>query len=178
MRSKTKKVWSAVLVFAVISYASLAFIGSMQVPPVYIVSTSTVIDATPEKVWDLLMATEDYPQWNPYLVQVDGTLAPGQQLSVTLVDANFPKPITVKPIVQAVDPVKEFYWSGTALISGIFDTRHFFKLEQWDKGTTTISQYEEFRGLLPMLLPNREKNMTNTRNAFDAMHEAMRLQLE
>ncbi|MEM7271141.1 MAG: SRPBCC family protein [Pseudomonadota bacterium] len=41
-------------------------------------TAETIIDAPPEKVWEVLMATEAYPDWNPTFVRIDGAFEDGE----------------------------------------------------------------------------------------------------
>lgn len=160
-----------------ILYASLALIGSTLVPPVYTVHSDIELPASPERSWDVLTDLSQYPAWNPYLIRTEGKLEAGQSLSITLVDANFKEPLTVKPRVRAVEPHRQFYWTGSLGISGIADTRHYFVLHPTERGTTRFEQFEEFRGLVSWLLPKREERIAKTRAAFELMNKALQQRL-
>ena len=42
------------------------------------------IDASPERVWDVLTDVPAMPAWNPFVVQAEGTFAVGERLSLRL----------------------------------------------------------------------------------------------
>jgi len=48
---------------------------------------SSSIDATPERVWEVLTNTAAWPSWDSGVTEVDGRLALGEKLSIT-VEAN------------------------------------------------------------------------------------------
>lgn len=47
------------------------------------IRTEILIAAPPEAVWRVLTTTAEYPEWNPFLVSVQGKLAEDQTLKVT-----------------------------------------------------------------------------------------------
>jgi hypothetical protein len=94
-------------------------------------------------------------------------------VSFTLVDENFPEPFDLTARLGEVSANKRFYWSGRLGIQGLFDTKHVFELHPRDDGNTDLYHYEEFRGLIPALLPQREKRSGYTRAAFERMNRAL-----
>jgi hypothetical protein len=49
-----------------------------ETPVIHVRTLSSAIDhdATPDRVWSILTATHDYPQWNPFIRRIDGPLTP------------------------------------------------------------------------------------------------------
>jgi uncharacterized protein YndB with AHSA1/START domain len=43
--------------------------------------TSIDIAAPPERVWEVLTQLAAYPEWNPFIVRAEGTVAVGERLS-------------------------------------------------------------------------------------------------
>jgi hypothetical protein len=154
-------------------YAGLHMLGSTRVPPLYTIRTEMVLPASPEHSWQVLSDFASYAQWNPYLTRVEGTLAAGETVSFTLVDENFAEPLDLAATLGEVTANERFYWVGRLGIQGLFDTRHVFELSPRDDGNTDLFHYEEFRGVIPALLPQREKRSENTRAAFERMNLAL-----
>jgi hypothetical protein len=125
----------------------------------------------------MLTDFSQYPQWNPYLIRVDGKFLPGETVAYTLVDGNFEQPLKGTARIEVIEAYEQFYWVGKLLMPGIFDTRHVFQLVPQGDGSTQLLHFEEFRGLLAVLLPDREKRATHTRHAFDSMNQALQLRL-
>ena len=46
--------------------------------------SSIGIDASPERVWEVLTDFGAYPEWNPFIVRADGTPAEGSRLTVRM----------------------------------------------------------------------------------------------
>ena len=61
------------------------------------VSNEVVIDATPEQVWNVLIETEKYPEWNPVMTKVSGRHEIGKELVFTIAGMG-DKPIDMRAI--------------------------------------------------------------------------------
>lgn len=133
--------------------------------------------ASVEQSWSVLTDFSRYPDWNPYLPRVEGKLAVGEVVSFTLVDENFPGPFDLTARLGEVSENRRFYWTGRLGIQGLFDTRHVFELSTREDGNTDLHHYEEFRGLIPALLPRREERAGYTRRAFESMNNALQQRL-
>ncbi len=166
-----------VAVTALLLFGGLTLIGSTWVPPAYTVRSEITLPASAEQSWKVLTDFSSYPQWNPYLLRVEGTLAAGKDISFTLVDGNFSAPFDGTARMARVSEPEEFFWIGKAFIQGIYDTRHVFTLQPQKDGSTLLLHFEEFRGLLPALLPGRDERNTHTRKAFESMNLALQQRL-
>ena len=153
--------------------AALYFFGSTHVPPLYTVRTELMLPASAEKSWNALSDFARYPDWNPYLPRVEGKFAAGESVSFTLVDENFSEPLDLAAELGEISANRRFYWTGRLGVQGLFDTKHVFELHPRDDGNTDLHHYEEFRGLIPALMPRREKRAEHTRAAFERMNTAL-----
>ncbi|CAK0757647.1 hypothetical protein CCP2SC5_230013 [Azospirillaceae bacterium] len=111
------------------------------------ISASIVISTPPERVWQILTATHEYPKWNPFIQRITGQIASGSELSVVMVPPNGAA-MTFHPLVLAAEPGRELRWRGQWLGGGLFDVEHRFLLEQIEKNATRFTQSEKFSGLL------------------------------
>lgn len=107
--------------------------------------TEIVLNAPKERVWDTIVAFQDYEKWNPFIVSSAGEAVVGQQLTNTMMNKG--KATTFKPVVTKVDPYREFEWLGSGLL-GMFKGRHYFVLEDLGGGQTKLIHGEQFSGLL------------------------------
>ncbi|GGE57669.1 SRPBCC domain-containing protein [Actibacterium pelagium] len=137
--------------------------------------TEVVIDAPPSAVWQTLMQTQDYADWNPFICDLSGELAVGNKISATirLPESN---PMTFSPTILASDPQKELRWVGKLGVNGIFDGEHYFTLEPRADGTTLLKHGETFRGLLAY--PLMALIGAKTKAGFDAMNSALKQRVE
>ncbi len=172
-----RKIFLSIAAVLVLAFAALNFAGSTLVAPIYTIRSEIILPASPERSWQVLTDFSKYPQWNPYLTRVEGQLEPGETISFTLVDANFAEPLDITARVTGVTPNEELYWIGAAIMRGVYDTRHVFQLEAQADGTTLLRHFEEFRGLLPALLPERELRTAHTLEAFTIMNNALQQRL-
>ncbi|MDX2360178.1 MAG: SRPBCC domain-containing protein [Crocinitomicaceae bacterium] len=134
------------------------------------ISTSIIINAVPASVWKVLTDFEAYPQWNPFIKSIKGTIRLGQRFDAEIGTMKF------KPTTQAFEENKEFTWLGHFLFSGIFDGRHSFEIADNGDGTTTLIQKEEFNGLLVRFM--KKKLDTEIVSGFNTMNEKLKERVE
>lgn len=137
--------------------------------------TEIKINAAPEKVWRVLTDTQTYPNWNPFITKLEGNLAEGQKLSVTLAPPN-ERAMTIKPTVQEVRPNQVLRWKGQLLFPGIFDGEHIFEISDNKDGTSTFVHRENFSGIL---IPLFKKMLdVSTKRGFEMMNEELKKRCE
>lgn len=102
------------------------------------------IDARPAVVWDVLTNFDRYPEWNPFIHEITGTLEEGSKLRLTM-EPNDGEITEVKAEVTTVTPEQELRWKENLgfLISG----EHAFFLEPLPNARTKLAQAESFSGL-------------------------------
>jgi hypothetical protein len=101
------------------------------------------IEATPEQVWPVLADTAAWPDWNSGVSKVDGRLALGQKLSIT-VSANPGRAFPVK-VVQLSEPAQMVFVGGMPL--GLFTGKRTYTLSPEATGTR-FAMREEYSGPL------------------------------
>ncbi len=138
------------------------------------IRTSVDINATPEAVWSVLTDFDAYPEWNPFIRSISGTLAQGEQLDVNL-GASGKKPMSFTPVVTAVTPGEGFAWLGHLGMKGIFDGRHQFQLSESGTGTR-LDHFEEFSGVLSAVVLAAIGSSTS--RGFEEMNQALKDRVE
>lgn len=129
---------------------------------------TTVIPAPVEKVWAVLTDTGTYGEWNPFLTRLEGSLAEGARLAVTIRAGA--REMTFRPTVLTVEDGRVIRWRGRLLLPGIFDGDHELRLEPLDDGTTRFTQRETFSGLLVSFVP---RMLEDTDRGFAQMNDAL-----
>lgn len=134
------------------------------------IKTKIEINAPAEKIWNKLMDFNDYRNWNPFILSIEGTPKIDNKLVV-----NFEK-MTFKPKVVSLLKNKEFKWLGKLLFKGIFDGEHYFKLVEIDNNKTLFIHSEKFSGILVPLL--KKKLLNETKPGFESMNLALKKEVE
>jgi hypothetical protein len=137
--------------------------------------TEIVIDATPERVWEVLFDQETLTEWNPFIREMDGDLCEGERLRVHLTPPRG-KGMTFKPKLLEVRPGRRLRWLGHLGIPGLFDGEHVFELHAEGSNSTRFVHREEFGGILvPVLWKQLD---TDTREGFKRMNLALKQRVE
>lgn len=136
--------------------------------------TEIDIAASAEHVWSVLVDFDRYCEWNPFIVEVLGTVEPGAGLRVTLSPPGG-RSVTVKPTVTEVAPARTLEWLGRLGPRGLFDGRHRFELRASPNGTRLI-HHEVFTGVLvPFFARSLDER---TAGGFVAMNVALKRRAE
>lgn len=137
--------------------------------------SETAIQASPQRVWDVLTDFAAYPEWNPFIPRITGSLETGSRLDVQLQPPGS-RGVRMRPTVQAAEPPRELRWLGHLGIPGLFDGEHRFRIEAVGTDWVRFVQEERFTGLLaPLVLRFVERG---TRQGFEAMNQALKARAE
>jgi hypothetical protein len=139
------------------------------------ITTSITINATSEKVWNILTDFENYGKWNPFITSIVGDIIVGNTLQVTISPPNG-SAMKFKPKLLVVNSQKELSWKGKLLCKGLFDGEHFLYIIDNKNGTITFTQGEKFTGII---VPFFKKMINvNTKNGFVLMNEKLKVKAE
>ena len=135
------------------------------------IQTEIIVDASPDHIWQMLTDFTKYPNWNPFIKEINGRAHQGEHLKVRIHPPDG-KAMSFAPQLIKVVPKRELRWLGHLWIKGLFDGEHYFKLIPLPDGQTKLIHGEAFRGLLSGLILSqiREK----TRRGFIAMNHALK----
>ncbi len=134
-------------------------------------STTTVIRATPGKIWALLTDAASYPAWNPTVERVEGRIALQQKVKV-FTKLSPGRAFAVK--VTAFEPAKTMVWTG-GMPLGLFKGVRTFRLTPHGNGTVEFAMQEVFSGLMAPLI---EKSIPDLQPAFDQFALALKQKAE
>jgi hypothetical protein len=137
--------------------------------------TEVIIDAPVDIVWKILTETGAYPEWNPFIREIEGKLEEGKRFKVKLQPPGS-SPMVFKPVCLSLKRDRELIWLGHLLIRGLFDGKHIFELNAIGPTKTKLVQREEFSGLLvPFFWKQLDRN---TRTGFEQMNQKMKERAE
>lgn len=138
-----------------------------------LIDTNVEIAAPPRRVWSVLTDFARFPEWNPFIIRIEGTPEPGARLRVEIKPPG-KAAMTFTPTVLAARPGKELRWRGRLLVPGIFDGEHAFELDEHGR-TCSFRQSEHFSGLL---VPFLDGALATTEHGFEAMNAALKKRAE
>jgi hypothetical protein len=133
------------------------------------------IQASAERVWQLLTDFASFPRWNPFIRRASGNVLVGERLEVNIQPSGA-RGMIFRPTVLKAEPNRELRWLGHFLVSGLFDGEHIFTIEPLGTNRARFIQREIFTGLLvPILARGLD---TDTRRGFEEMNLALKVRAE
>jgi hypothetical protein len=136
--------------------------------------TEIGIGAPAAAVWDILIDTSRWAEWNPF-AKLSGRVAVGERVSVTLTPPG-KSAMTMHPTIVKLVPGRELRWLGSLGMAGLFDGEHGFRVVPEDIGRCRFEHFETFRGLL--VVPIMWMVGDATRRGFEAMNKALKARAE
>lgn len=133
--------------------------------------TEINIQASADKVWGILTDYDKFPDWNPLIKKLEGSVAVGNKITVTIQPPH-EKAMTFKPKVLVVEENKELRWIGIVMFTGMFDGEHKFELLANSDGSTTLKHSEKFSGILVPLFKKMLEG--NTLTGFQMMNNKLK----
>ncbi len=91
--------------------------------------TEILIEAPPERVWEVLTDFEGMSEWNPFITEISGELQKGEKIRVHLKPPEG-KGMTFKPRLVKVEHGREIRWLGHLGVPGLFDGEHIFGIDK------------------------------------------------
>ncbi len=135
------------------------------------IETNIIIDAPGHIVWSHLIDFAQYPDWNSFIISIEGELKEGVTFNVTIQPPGG-KQMKFAPICTKLITGKHFQWKGKVLIHGLFDGEHIFILQPMNDEQTLFIQKENFSGIL---VPLFWKSMhQKTRAGFNLMNQQLK----
>jgi len=135
----------------------------------------TEIDASAERVWDILTDFTSYSQWNPFIRRISGELQVGERLEVRL-EPPGSRGITLRPTVLRAEPNRLLRWVGHLMVPGIFDGEHSLVIEPQEENRVRFVQHEAFKGVL--VRPLARSLDKSTLRGFEEMNGALKERAE
>jgi hypothetical protein len=135
------------------------------------IATEIEINAPAVKVWALLTDFEKYPEWNPFIISVEGEIKEGMKFKAILQQPGS-GPMSFRPKCLKLERNMEFRWLGHLFVPGLFDGEHIFLLTDMNNTHTRFIQKENFSGLLVPVLWKQLN--TKTRKGFELMNEKIK----
>jgi hypothetical protein len=134
------------------------------------ISSEIQINASDQRVWNVLTKFDDYPKWNPFIKQVNGNLKEGEQISIETDGFSF------QPTVSKVTENREIRWLGKLWnIPGIFTGEHHLVIQPINNNQIKFVQYENFSGILVAIADIFQLSIfPDTQQSFQNMNQALK----
>jgi hypothetical protein len=111
-------------------------------------SATTTIKASKDTIWRILTDAPNYPTWDPGVLRIEGTIAPGQ--TVTAYTKLNPKRAFPAKVTEFV-PGQRMTWVG-GMPFGLFKGVRTFTLNPKGDGSIEFTLREDYGGpLLPLI---------------------------
>lgn len=114
------------------------------------IKTEVIINAPKERIWSLLTDLENYRNWNPFIIESKGKVKAGEQITNTM--KNGDKNMTFRPVILQVKEMEYFEWLGSLWFKGLFDGKHYFRVEKRGENQIKLTHGENFSGLLSKVI--------------------------
>ncbi len=135
--------------------------------------TEIEIQASPEKVWQVLADLAKWPEWNPSLRAV-GAVKLGEKVEVSFGSGS--KAMTLHCVVTQVQLCRELSWKYHVILPALFSGEHIFSIEPLGANEVRFVDREVFNGLL---VPLQAKDIdTNSKRGFEEMDKALKARAE
>ena len=148
-----------------------AFIGILFLAGCTSVQTKIEIEAPAKDVRAVLLNFGDYPKWNPFIVRVDGTVAEGSTVRVTVKPVG-KDALSGDTVVTSLTDTR-LAWTGSLAIPGLFRGNHEFIIEGQGPKRTMFYQNEKMSGIIIPFV-----NFKPEAEGFVLMNEALKKRAE
>lgn len=134
------------------------------------------IAAPADFVWTVLVDYPNYPQWNPYTVQVETTLAIGDPIDLTLpAPDGSPTTFVNREFIRVVDPPRHLRYDTGDAIPGLHAVRDQW-IEELEANRCAYWTTDEFTGKHAALV--LDANGAWVKAGFDAVARALKARAE
>jgi len=114
-----------------------ALLAYLFLTPSSVVHTEIVIDAPPERVWEVFSDYARYPEWNPYIPSMRGEWKVGGKIGI-LVRSLTGKESKYQPTIYEVIPNRSLVWGMDGSYPGEVKARHSFTIVPEGSGSRFI----------------------------------------
>ena len=141
----------------------------------YIVRTQIEIEAPVERIWEILVDLDRYHEWNPFITNATGRIAPGATFKVSPVSDRGKRHVFV-PQVTDYQEHREFTWTGEFYFRWLALGDHTFRLTPVNDGRVRLDHDERIYGMAAPFVYLMAKEQIRT--GFEAMNIALRARAE
>jgi hypothetical protein len=141
--------------------------------PVY--RTTFAIDASAARVWEALTALDRYPEWNPQITRIRGSLQPGDRINLQLALPGGP-PMDLVATIEEARPGALLTWRGHVLTRWLFEGYRRFEIESVAPERARVTHLEDIHGVLAPLFGRALGSRVQA--SHDALNAALKTRAE
>jgi hypothetical protein len=136
------------------------------------IRTEIDINASAQKIWDVLTDREGWARWNPVLVGLDGPMRVGakHRLEIKVGGRLLKTPVR---LVEHGEP-RALSWRGG--VPGLIKAHHGFRIEEVGESKCHFVHYERFEGPLAFFIGPLLDHLLLS--GYGAMNAALKVQAE
>jgi hypothetical protein len=139
-----------------------------------IIETQIDIAASASRVWQILTDFRAYPDWNPFITEIEGRPEQGARLRVRICPPGR-SAITFKPIILVAAREWDLRWRGRRIVLGFFDGEHSFQIRTHGR-SCRFHQSERFSGVMVKAIG--DSLFDAMRQGFEEMNAALKRRAE
>lgn len=134
-------------------------------------SSSTMINASPEKIWGILTDGSRWTEWNTTVDRLEGRIASGEKIKVhAKISPGRAFPVKVSELV----PGQRMVWTG-GMPLGLFKGERTFTLQKQASGGVEFRMHEIFSGPLAPLIT---RSIPDLQPSFEEFASALKKRAE
>lgn len=137
------------------------------------IRTEIGINASPQRVWEVLTDFALYPDWNPFIRKIRGKAEEGEKLSIHITTPSGANR-NYSPKVIKVVAEQELRWLGK--MPGLLSGEHIFSIERASDNSVHLVHREVFGGLLTSFFGSSLDN--DVKKGFEEMNLALKKRAE
>lgn len=138
-------------------------------------SQKITINAPAEKVWDILVDLEKYPEWNPFTYKVEGKVALGEPVTLYVQMKENDQRVQ-KEEVCVVNKPNHLAWKMSMISPFILAAQRDQLIEKIDEQSCTYESIDAFQGLLtPVVMASFKQHIEA---GFNALAKALKERAE
>ncbi|MGO9421298.1 SRPBCC family protein [Roseiarcus sp.] len=141
----------------------------------YEIKTEIGIEASPSRVWEVLTDFPRYPEWNPFVLEVQGDVYQGAAIHYRF---EMPRGIRIRTaaVVLRFQPDSELRFSAHFLAPTVFRGDHYFAIESKGQNSVVFHHGEIISGFL--FPPVQLILQTQGPPIFQALNKALKRRAE
>jgi len=136
--------------------------------------TQIDIAASASRVWEILTDFRAYPDWNPFITEIEGRPEQGARLRVRICPPGR-SAMALRPVILVAAREWELRWRGRLVVPGLFDGEHSFQIRTHGRSCRFL-QSERFTGILVKMVGAGPFDAIH--QGFEEMNAALKLRVE